>query len=192
VSGQPPLGFLETLSENITSGTMIQIPNDNWYHKDGKSLEIFYDGVRMLENVDYTESDVGYSDKSNAVQFTFNLVDTKVAVFKENYGNPEIENFENINISWIDISNNAVVGSFQKVMVDTTTSSITLELNAAPEIGDEIQMIDKHGTFNTNNLILDGGTNKIMNQSNLWPISDNFSHITLVFVDNSVGWRIYS
>lgn len=190
LSGQAPLGFLETFTGNVSTGTNVFIPNGEWYHKDGKSLEVFYDGIRMLEGVDYTETDVGFAEKSNAVQFTFDLVSSKVVVFKEIYGNPESV-VTSITTPWIDVSDGYTAQPFQKMMVDTTSAPATINLYANPSIGDEVQIIDKHGTFNINNLNIDGGAENIMNQSNPWPMSDNFTHATLVYVDGIVGWRVY-
>jgi len=190
LSGQAPLGFLETFTGNVTTGTNVFIPNGEWYHKDGKSLEVFYDGIRMLEGVDYTETDVGFAEKSNAVQFTFDLESTKTVVFKEIYGNPESV-ITAISMPWIEALDGHTAQPFQKLMVDTTSAPATINLYANPSIGDEVQIIDKHGTFNINNLNINGDSSKIMNQTNPWPIGDNFAHATLVYVDSSVGWRVY-
>jgi len=85
ISGNPPNGFLEVFNSNIATGQPVTIPGTNWYHRDGKSLEVFYDGIRMLEGIDYNEVDVGFVEKSNQVTFTFALMDTKYVVFKEVY-----------------------------------------------------------------------------------------------------------
>jgi hypothetical protein len=192
ISGMLPLGFLETLNINAVSGTTINIPNGRWYHKDGKSLEIFYDGIRMLEGTDYTEVNVGYPDKSYKVTFNFQLENTKTIVFKEIYGNggAVTPSGTTNNVSWSEGLNGHSCIAFEKLMVDTTSGTVTLNLPSSAAIGDEIQIIDKHGSFSTHNLILHS-SDDIMDSSNDYHLTENYTHATIVFVDNTVGWRVY-
>jgi len=193
IAGMLPLGFLETLAINAISETTINIPNGRWYHKDGKSLEIFYDGIRMLEGTDYSEVNIGYPDKSNKVTFHIALENTKTIVFKEIYGNGDsgsVSSGGGGNTPWSEGINGHDCIAFEKLMVDTSSAAVTLNLPVAAAIGDEIQIIDKHGTFSSHNLILHSNDD-IMNSSNDYILTENFTHATIVYVDATVGWRVY-
>jgi len=192
LSGLPRLGFLETLNIDAVSGTTINIPNGRWYHKDGKSLEIFDDGIRLLENIDYTEVDVGFPNKSNQVTFNYELKSERTLIFKEIYGGTgdTIIFHKSPTIPWIEGIDSYSCEVFEKLMIDTSTNTVTITLPTNPAVGDEVQVIDKHGTFSTNNLILTSADN-IMNSSNDYHLSVDFTHATIVFVDLTVGWRVY-
>jgi len=192
IAGMLPLGFLETLTINSPTGTQINIPNGRWYHKDGKSLELFYDGLRLLYGVEYSEINVGYPDKSNKISLNFDLENTKTLVFKEIYGTGStgVSGGGGVaNVPWsVALTGHSCV-AFEKLMIDTTTAPISITLPAG-SVGDEIQIIDKHGTFSINNLTLQS-TEDIMNSSSDYILTENFTHATIVYVDATVGWRVY-
>ena len=192
IAGTLPLGFLETLNINTPANTQIQVPNGRWYHKDGKSLEIFYDGIRMLEGVDYTETNVGYSDKSNTVKFAFALENTKTVVFKEIYGNGNVSSSSSGSgvVPWSNGLDNYNANPFEKLMIDTRTNTVTINLPDTASVGDEIQFVDKFGTFSSNPLILHSSF-PIMNINNDYILTENFTHATAIFLDTTIGWNIY-
>jgi len=194
LSGNASNGFVEvhqvTAVDEAATEATIALPNGRWYHKDGKSLEVFYDGNRLLEGVDYVEVNAGFPDKSNAVTFLVDLVEDKYIVFKEIYGKTSTTSLASTQ-PWMSISANYSANTFNKILVDTTSNAVTVTIPQNPNVGDEIQIADMKGTFAINNLTLHSDNHVIQNSYYNFIIDDNLAHVTLVFVNATVGWRVY-
>ena len=80
----------------------------------------------------------------------------------------------------------AVAGD--QLLIDTTQTTVTITLPAAPAIGDEIVIIDARGTFGSNNLTINRNGKPINTGTNNLVLSTNSQAITLVFVDSTRGW----
>lgn len=87
------------------------------------------------------------------------------------------------------ITGNGSVTDYQRVLVNTTSSSITLTLPSSPATNAVIGFLDVSGTFSTNNLIIQRGSvsHNIMGDSSLTCDLDG-TYIELQFVSNS--WRL--
>jgi|TARA_R110002020_G_scaffold441638_1_gene652578 hypothetical protein len=80
----------------------------------------------------------------------------------------------------------AVAGD--QLLIDTTQTTVTVTLPAAPVVGDEIVIIDARGTFGSNNLTINRNGKPINTGTNNLVLSTNSQAITLVFVDSTRGW----
>ena len=83
---------------------------------------------------------------------------------------------------------NAVAG--QGYFIDTTSASHTVVLPASPNFGDTIIIADYASTFDTNNVTVDPGSNKIEADTTDATLSTNDQTHTLVYTDSTQGWKI--
>lgn len=82
------------------------------------------------------------------------------------------------------------VVSGDKVLADTTIASFTLRLPSTPEFGDTVEIVDKAGTFSTNNLIVDGNGSRIAGDNNSLICDITRASIRLSYVDRYSGWIV--
>ena len=77
------------------------------------------------------------------------------------------------------------------LFVDTSGGAITVTLPASPTQGDEVAFIDSEGTFDTNNLTVEPGSEKIMTNTagDEMVVDTNNAAFTLVYQDSAFGWR---
>ena len=80
----------------------------------------------------------------------------------------------------------AVAGD--QLLIDTTQTTVTITLPAAPAIGDEIVIIDARGTFGSNNVTVNRNGKPINSGTNNLALATNGQAITLVFIDSTRGW----
>jgi len=85
--------------QNYPAGSNILLPNNATYTNDGKSLEIFMDGLRLVPGEDYIEID------HRTVQFQIDITTDDTIVFTEKYGyvDTSIENYSRLNLEHNDI-----------------------------------------------------------------------------------------
>jgi len=92
-------------------------------------------------------------------------------------------------ISWQSVQTTgftAVAGN--SYPCNTTSAGFTVTLPATPSVGDQVQLVDYAGTFDTNNLTINPNGNNINGQgSNVLAIKDREA-ITLTYIDSTQGW----
>jgi len=71
---------------------------------------------------------------------------------------------------------------------NTTSAGFTVTLPATPSAGDQIQLVDYAGTFDTNALILDPNGNKIQGGTDNLNLEGERSGVTLTYIDSTQGW----
>jgi len=100
-------------TEDIPAGTEVQIPNGQFYTKNGQSLNIRYEGLSLIPGVDYTE----FTDHS--VKFNADIQSGDTIEFEEIYGYIDVsfENTERIDQNDSDIN---------KLKVDVIAYAIAL------------------------------------------------------------------
>ncbi len=83
----------------------------------------------------------------------------------------------------------AVAGD--NIFADTSGGAFTITLPSSPIQGDEVSFIDSEGTFDTNNLTIEPGSEKIMGNTagDEMVIDSNNAAFTLVYQDSDFGWR---
>jgi len=77
------------------------------------------------------------------------------------------------------------------LFVDTSAAAVTITLPASPSQGDSVSFIDSEGTFDTNNLTVEPGSEKIMAKTagDEMVVDTNGAGFTLVYQDSTYGWR---
>ena len=77
------------------------------------------------------------------------------------------------------------------IFIDTSAAAVTITLPASPSQGDSVSFIDAEGTFDTNNLTVEPGSEKIMAQTagDEMVVATESAGFTLVYQDSTFGWR---
>ena len=97
-------------------------------------------------------------------------------------------------ISWQAITTGATLTAVagNGYPINTTSNACTVTLPATASVGDEIQLVDYAGTWDTNNVTIDPQTLNIKGASdNLYAIYERES-IILTYVDATQGWVVSS
>jgi len=76
----------------------------------------------------------------------------------------------------------------QSYFCDTSSAAFTLTLPASPSAGDEVNIIDISGTFDTNNLTVGRNSEKIMGLSEDLTVATERAAFTLVYSGSTNGW----
>ena len=83
---------------------------------------------------------------------------------------------------------NAVAG--RGYFCNTTSSAFTVTLPTAATIGDEVNIVDYAGTFDTNNLTIGRNSHKIQGAAADLTVAIERAAFTLVYVDATQGWLL--
>ena len=75
-----------------------------------------------------------------------------------------------------------------QVLVDTSASTVTVNLPASPSVGDEVHFIDSKNFFNSNNLTIGRNGSNILGSASNLVVNVNGAAFTLVYVNTARGW----
>jgi len=92
--------------------------------------------------------------------------------------------------AWIEKSSAYTASAGDNIFVDTSSAAVTITLPASPSIGDQVKIIDSHGTAATNNITIGRNGESIQRSASDLTISTNGAGIALVYYDNSNGWLL--
>ena len=92
--------------------------------------------------------------------------------------------------AWQDKSGNYTAADGDNLFVDTSGGAVTITLPASPSIGNQVKIIDSHGTAATNNITVGRNSQKIQGSAADLTISTNRAGIALVFYDSDNGWLL--
>ena len=92
--------------------------------------------------------------------------------------------------AWLDKSGNYTASAGDNIFVDTSGTTVTITLPSSPSIGDQVKIIDSHGTFGTNNLTIGRNSQKIQGTAADLTVSTSGAGLALVFYDSDNGWRL--
>ena len=73
---------------------------------------------------------------------------------------------------------------------DCSSGAITITLPASPTIGMQVKIIDGDGNAGTNNITVDGGSEKVQGDAADMIISTNSAGVSLVYYDSDEGLRL--
>ena len=180
-------------SQGEQAGDYITIPNDKVYTPDGKSLEVYLNGV--LQNLgDFYEED----SSGRQIKLLKNTQSGDIIVFREyigSYTNNVLEDITDKVLKGIDTYNDYVVTSDYNARIreyiygDSTNGSFTITLPDNPANGDVIKILDVAGSFNTNNVTVNGNGKNIMGDSTATLDISNAEY-ELIFVGPNNEWRL--
>lgn len=92
--------------------------------------------------------------------------------------------------AWQDKSGAYTASDGDNLFVDTSGGAVTITLPASPSIGNQVKIIDSHGTAATNNITVGRNSQKIQGTAADLTISTNRAGISLVFYDSDNGWLL--
>ncbi len=92
--------------------------------------------------------------------------------------------------AWQDKSGNYTAADGDNLFVDTSGGAVTITLPASPSIGNQVKIIDSHGTAATNNITVGRNSQKIQGSAADLTISTNRAGIALVFYESDHGWLL--
>jgi hypothetical protein len=71
---------------------------------------------------------------------------------------------------------------------DTTSAGFTVTLPATPSAGDQVQLVDYAGTFDTNNLIIDPNGEDLEGGTDNLALTGEREGVILTYIDSTQGW----
>jgi hypothetical protein len=71
---------------------------------------------------------------------------------------------------------------------NTTSAGFTVTLPATPAAGDQVQLVDYAGTFDTNALIISPNGNKLEGGTSNLQLNGEREGVTLTYIDSTQGW----
>jgi len=92
--------------------------------------------------------------------------------------------------AWIEKSGAYTASAGDNIFVDTSAAAVTITLPASPSIGDQVKIIDSHGTAATNNITVGRNGESIQRSASDLTISTNGAGIALVYYDSDNGWLL--
>ena len=157
----------EVLSADVTAGTIYELPQNVVYNPNGKELEVYRNGVKLVVNVHYTEED------STHIKWLIDLNANDQLEFKQYYGyvfvdEDHVANVLTLQLNYRDVNSNYIAVNGDYIFADTSGGSFSVTLPASPVNGDTLYINDVKGTFDTNNLTVNpGGSQTIMGDTSL-------------------------
>lgn len=90
--------------------------------------------------------------------------------------------------SWVEKSANYTATSGDKIIVNSTSSAITISLPANPTFGDEISIIDGSANASVNNITVDRNTRNIDGESENMILDVDGAAFNIVYYNPTRGW----
>lgn len=90
--------------------------------------------------------------------------------------------------SWSEVNSNIAIASEEKVIVDTSTTSIVITLPSNPTLGNEVRIIDGAGNASNNSITLFGNGSNIEAETSNVVVDVDRSAFTLVYYNTYQGW----
>ena len=90
--------------------------------------------------------------------------------------------------SWVEKTADYTASSGDKIIVNSTSSAITITLPANPTFGDEISIIDGSANAGTNNITVDRNTRNIDGESSDMILDVDGAAFNIVYYNPTRGW----
>lgn len=91
---------------------------------------------------------------------------------------------------WEVVSANHTASAGERLLVDTTSSAITITLPASPSVGHNIWLTDMKGTWATNNVTLARNGEKIQGAEDNVTLSQSGALIITTYTGSTYGWTL--
>ena len=97
--------------------------------------------------------------------------------------------FASSGLAWQSVkTSNFTAVKGQAYPINTTSASIIVTLPATPSLGDQVQVVDYAGTFDTNKLIIDGNGEDIEESPNNFQLTGEREGVIFTYIDATQGW----
>jgi hypothetical protein len=168
-----PTGATYTI---ISDGTDYVINNNEGGPQAATTMTVS-STLTAQSTVSFTGSSIATS-ASQSVSGTYDVVN--LSYLRTNYGN-----------AW-SVKNSAYTAvNGDRLFVDTSSATVTINLPSSASLGDTIQMVDFAGTFATRNLTVNNNGLRIQGTLDTMTVSTNGAAFTLVYSGNATyGWRM--
>lgn len=93
--------------------------------------------------------------------------------------------------SWVVKTEAYTAVAGDKILADTTAAAFSVALPATPDAGDEVDIADANGTFNTYNLTVVGNGANIAGGGDNATLSVNNSLSRFIYFNANKGWLIF-
>jgi hypothetical protein len=91
---------------------------------------------------------------------------------------------------WAARTSNYTAVNNDRLIVNTSATSITITLPASPSLGDSVRFIDGAGTFDINVLNVDRNGQLIMGEAENMTVNTKNAAFSLVYYNSTYGWRL--
>ena len=159
------------VSGNASAGAEIRLPEDTDNGSNYVALKaadsIASDVTFTLPNADGTADQILKTDGSGNLSF----VDASTG------------------ISWQSVQTTGFTASAGNAYpCNTTSAGFTVTLPVSPSAGDQVQLVDYAGTFDTNALVIDPNGNDIQGGTDNLQLTGEREGVTLTYIDATQGW----
>ena len=165
IMGATNPGSIQLNCENNTHGIKLTSPT----HSSGQSYELKFPTGNVTADRFLKVASVSGSGATGVGQLSFSEVSG--------------------GISWQAVKTSgftAVAG--EGYFCNTTSSAFTVTLPSSPSAGNQIQLVDYAGTFDTNALTVDPNGNKIEGATSDLVLAGERSGVTITYIDSTQGW----
>ena len=182
--------YTATANQTVFSGAD---DNFNTLSYDSDAVSVYVNGL-LLRKEDYTSNNgtsitlalgTNVSDNVTITKLTGNnigLTRNEVQAIVDAGGSP----------TWATQSapTNTSINAGGKLILDTSSTAITITLPSTPQTGDEVRIIDGTGNASTNNITIDRNGNNIMGSGDNLVIDVDRAAIGLVYYNAGNGWLL--
>ena len=165
--------------------------NGNSLSYDSDAVSVYVNGL-LLRKEDYTSTSGTSITLALAANVDDNITITKLTGNNIGLSRNEVQAIVDASGSststWSAKSASTSVSSGGKVIIDTSSTAITVTLPSSPSTGDEVRIIDGTGNASTNNITVDRNGNNIMGSGDNLVIDIDRAGIGLVYYNAGNGW----
>ena len=165
--------------------------NGNSLSYDSDAVSVYVNGL-LLRKEDYTSTSGTSITLALAANVDDNITITKLTGNNIGLSRNEVQAIVDASGSststWSAKSASTSVSSGGKVIIDTSSTAITVTLPSSPSTGDEVRIIDGTGNASTNNITVDRNGNNIMGSGDNLVIDIDRGGIGLVYYNAGNGW----
>jgi hypothetical protein len=97
--------------------------------------------------------------------------------------------FASVGLAWQSVQTTGFTASASNAYpCNTTSAGFTVTLPATPSAGDQVQLVDYAGTFDTNKLVIDGNGEDIEGSAVNQLLSGEREGVIFTYIDSTQGW----
>jgi hypothetical protein len=188
-------GFIDTVQDNVSSGgtttnvtiftasDLFTVSTSNTFNlsrtvNNARDIFVSLSGVTQYPGVGYTVSDNVLTISNTAPLKQGLEIEVRHLIGEAGTrGN-----------SWQEISSSVLLNARSRVIVDSSSTAVTLTLPSSPLLGDEVRIIDGAGNVSNNAITLYGNGSNIEADSSNVVVDVDRSAFTLVYYNTYHGW----